>query len=173
MRMRRGTRHSRGLYQVFRNMIERCHNPNVKRYKDYGGRGISVCEEWRGSWKLFHDWAVSSGYNSDLKLDRIDNNGNYEPSNCKWSDNLSQANNKRNNRFITFRGETKTLMQWARETGIRRERIADRLRYGWSVDRALTEKPILGRNQHFYVVRSIDDVKASLEQVGFPLGRAI
>lgn len=93
-------------------MKQRCCGYNAKSYKHYGGRGITVCEEWRNSFEAFYEWAMANGYSDSLTLDRIDVNGNYEPSNCRWATMKEQNNNKRNNRNITYKGETHTLAQW-------------------------------------------------------------
>lgn len=90
------------LYYVWHNMKDRCYNPNSTSYKNYGGRGIKVCDEWRNSFKSFHAWAYSNGYDEtaprgQCTLDRIDNDGNYEPSNCRFADAKTQANNQRKN----------------------------------------------------------------------------
>ena len=88
------------LYSIWTNMKTRCFNSNSPSYKDYGSRGITVCDEWKNDFKAFYDWSMSHGYQENLTIDRIDVNGNYEPSNCRWATILEQANNKRNNVFV-------------------------------------------------------------------------
>jgi hypothetical protein len=128
------------LYAAWANMKRRTTNPNNHNYAYYGGRGISVCADWE-SYEAFRDWAVVNGYQADLELDRIDNDGNYEPSNCRWVPRKKQANNMRKNRVITYNGETHSLSEWAEITGIKRATLSNRINtYGWSVERALTER---------------------------------
>ena len=88
------------LYSIWTNMKTRCFNSNSPSYKDYGSRGITVSDEWKNDFKAFYDWSMSHGYQENLTIDRIDVNGNYEPSNCRWATILEQANNKRNNVFV-------------------------------------------------------------------------
>ena len=83
------------LYSIWKSMKTRCNNPNCKDYKDYGGRGIIICDDWLNSFDTFREWAVANGYNKSLSIDRVDVNGNYEPSNCRWATALEQAHNKR------------------------------------------------------------------------------
>lgn len=86
------------LYSIFAGMKGRCYNPNNTNYKHYGQRGICICKEWLNNFTAFYEWSVNNGYSDDLSIDRIDVNGNYEPSNCRWADAVTQANNKRNSR---------------------------------------------------------------------------
>ena len=132
------------LYQKWAGMKRRCYNKHEKAYKYYGGRGISVCEEWKKSFIAFRTWALNNGYDYDkilsLELDRIDVNGNYCPENCRWVTRKEQANNKRNNRFLTLNGETHTMAEWSEITGLSTACICLRLnRYKWSVEDALTK----------------------------------
>lgn len=134
-----GYSHER-LYGVWCSIKERCTCQTSKDFKDYGGRGIAICCEWL-FYPSFREWAYANGYAEGKSIDRIDVNGGYSPTNCRWVDQKTQANNKRSNRLISHNGSTKTLAQWASETGINAETIADRLRHGWSVERALNEPP--------------------------------
>ena len=119
-------------------MVYRCENPNAKSYKDYGGRGIKVCPEWRNDFLKFYEWCMSSGYQEGLTIDRIDNNGDYSPDNCRWATKIQQDNNRRNNKFISYNGETHTLAEWNRICGFKRNTIGRRLSRGWSIERAIT-----------------------------------
>lgn len=131
-----GERHTR-LYNIWCGMIGRVEFESQEGYKNYGGRGITVCEEWRTSFEKFRDWALNHGYQDDLTIDRIDVNGNYCPENCKWSTAKEQARNKRNNAKITYKGKTQALAQWSEERGIRQETLWHRLNtLGWSVEKA-------------------------------------
>lgn len=126
------------LYYIWRSMKQRCMCPTCKSYKDYGGRGITVCEEWQ-QFEPFYEWAMQNGYRNDLSIDRIDNDKGYSPENCRWSTGREQSNNKRNNYTITCNRQTKTISQWSREIGIPKDTIRKRLvNLGWSVEKALT-----------------------------------
>ncbi len=126
------------IYRCWRNMMDRCENPQNKEYPRYGGRGVSVCKEWHNP-ELFLEWAKESGYRDDLSIDRIDVNGDYCPANCRWADNFTQARNRTDNVTITFAGKTMILTDWAKEIGVPAERIRYRLKHGWSVKDALTK----------------------------------
>ena len=101
-------RHTR-LYKIWVGFKNRCFNKNADCYMRYGGRGITVCEEWKNDFQSFYNWAINNGYSDKLTIDRIDVNGNYEPNNCRWADKKQQNNNKRSNTLIEFNGEVKTL----------------------------------------------------------------
>ena len=131
-------------------MLRRCENKNVSNYKYYGERGIKVCARWHSFENFWND--VKGKYDSNLELDRIDNNGDYKPSNCRWVSHTVQTNNSRSNRYISFRGEKMTISQWERETGIDRRTISERLDSGWSIKKALTIMPIVGANQFSYKI---------------------
>lgn len=127
------------LYQIWNGMIQRCFNDKRKNYHRYGGRGITVCDRWLDFNNFIAD--MESTYQKGLTIDRIDNNGNYSPNNCKWSTTKEQANNRRNNHFITYQGMTKTLMGWANYLNLKHSTLAMRIeKYGWSIEKALTRR---------------------------------
>ena len=118
------------LYRIYEGMKGRCYNKNEPAYKNYGGRGIKICEEWlhkEKGFETFKNWAINNGYSDELSIDRIDVNGNYEPSNCRWADVKTQSNNKRTSRIIEYKGQKKTMREWADETGISYQKIQYRL----------------------------------------------
>ena len=128
------------LYMIWADMKRRCNNPNCEAYNHYGGRGIKLCEEWN-DFSIFQQWAETTGYHDDLTLDRIDVNGNYEPSNCKWSTWEEQENNRRNNRLLTYKDKTQTISQWAKEFNLPYFTLVARLdRLNWDIEKALTTK---------------------------------
>ena len=129
------------LHRIWSNMKTRCNNANDDRYGDYGGRGINVCKEWQESFEVFCKWALKNGYAENLTLDRINVNGNYEPSNCRWITMFDQMGNMRKNVYITYKGETKHLSEWCRILNVKHSTIAYRLKNGYSVEEAF-EIPI-------------------------------
>lgn len=127
------------LYRAWVNMRQRCTNRNLVQYKDWGGRGIKVCDRWLGD-SGFSNFIKDMGstYQPGLTLDRIDNDGNYEPSNCRWATRREQQSNRRKNRMVTFNGETKTFTEWANIMGVPIGRARLRVyRYKWDDIRAL------------------------------------
>lgn len=125
------------LHNIWRDILKRCKNKNYREFHLYGGRGIEVCEEWT-QFENFFNWAKSNGYEDSLTIDRVDTNGNYEPSNCRWTTQKRQNNNKRNNHFITFRGRTLTISEWSDATGISQRALWYRISHGWTIEKALT-----------------------------------
>lgn len=125
------------LYRKWQDMKNRCYNSRVHRYERYGGRGIQVCKQWRDSFEPFRDWALANGYAGDLGLDRIDNDGNYEPSNCRWVKAKVQNNNRSTTHLIAFGGKTQSIMQWAEELGLNYGTLKSRIRRGMPLERAL------------------------------------
>ena len=139
---KKGKQNASKLYSVWLNMRSRCYNPKNKKYKDYGGRGISICSDW-DDFLQFKKWSLENGFEESLTIDRIDNNGNYSPENCRWINQKEQMRNTRVNHLLTYNGETKTMSEWSEITGIKYHTLKQRInKYGYSVDRALTT-PVL------------------------------
>lgn len=129
------------IYDTWQSMMKRCYKTSNKNYHQYGGRGIRVCDEWHDP-RVFQTWAVANGYGNGLQLDRINTNGNYEPSNCRFVTSKENNNNRRDNHVIDFRGQSKTLQQWADEIGVETATLRARLgRLNWTIEKALTTPP--------------------------------
>lgn len=123
------------VYESWRGMLQRCGNPNKKSYANYGGRGIIVCERWMRFENFYAD--VGDPPSPKHSLDRYpDNDGNYEPGNCRWATRTEQNTNKRNNHWLNYLGERKTLVQWAKDLRIDRSVIQRRLKRGWPIEKA-------------------------------------
>ncbi len=134
-RHRNGQKQSRE-YNAWRAMLKRCHRPLNPSYERYGGRGIKICDRWLQSFENFlSDMGMCP---PGMTLERKENNGNYEPGNCKWATQKEQANNRSDNCVLTFNGRTQTTAQWGDELGIGRTTMSWRLRHKWPVDRILT-----------------------------------
>lgn len=138
------------LYFVWKSVQFRCESPKSDAYPGYGGRGIRLCTEWQEP-MAFVEWALSNGYEAGLTLDRIDNDGDYSPDNCRFVDRKAQARNRRSSKIITYGGASKTAAEWGEEFGMSSIVICGRLRIGWSIERALTTRyvPRKVRNDHF------------------------
>ena len=137
-----GGRHER-LYYVWMDMRRRCYDPKDTNYKRYGERGVRVCEEWN-DYAKFREWANASGYDKNAKkqhctIDRIDNNGNYCPENCRWVDSKTQSNNRSTNKIVEYQGRRQTLKQWTDELGLKYALVQKRLMSGWTAERAFNE----------------------------------
>lgn len=136
------------VFKIWANMIQRCYTDRP-RYKHYFGKGIRVCDEWKNSFEKFREWALSHGYSDNLSIDRIDPNGNYEPSNCRWIAMRDQMNNRTTNVFLTAFGETHTISEWSRITGISEGTLRSRIsRCRWNAEKALSTKPKNKETKH-------------------------
>lgn len=128
------------FYQIWKTMQNRCYNEKDSHYKRYGARGITVCEEWKNDVSKFVEWAERTcPKEGKYSVDRIDNNGQYSPENCRWATDKQQCRNTRRNRNLEYNGETKCIQEWSEIVGISAGTIRVRLDLGWPIERALTE----------------------------------
>ena len=135
------------LYKVWNAMRDRCKNPNNKSYKTYGAEGKKVCDEWQ-KFKPFYDWAMSHGYKQGLQIDRIDTNGNYEPSNCRFVQQIENENNRRDTKRVVYNNKEYTLRQLADEFKIKRRILYDRIyEQRFTVEEAIKLPVKIGNNQ--------------------------
>lgn len=126
------------LYGIWSTMKARCSNPNQDYFYRYGERKISVCEEWQ-TFEPFYEWAMANGYREDLTIDRMNNDGDYCPDNCRWATRKEQANNTSKTIHITYGGETHTLSEWSEIVGVPKTALWKRIyQRNWSVEKALT-----------------------------------
>ena len=128
------------LRRIYHHMKGRCYNSNDNKYKNYGARGIKVCNEWINSFDSFYKWALKNGYKKGLSIDRINNDGDYEPINCKWSTPKEQANNRTTNKYYSYKGITKTIAQWSDETGINVGTLYWRIKHNYSPDEVMNKE---------------------------------
>ena len=143
-RMTHGFKYTR-LYCIWQGIKKRCLNKNTSNYYIYGGRGIKICDEWKNDFKSFHDWAFANGYDESAKrgdctIERIDVNGNYEPSNCRWATMKEQCRNTRSNKLITYNNETRCLMDWSYIFNINYKTLLYRFKKGWTIEKAFMNK---------------------------------
>lgn len=129
-----GYSHKERLYEIWLNMRRRCNDPTNKRYLHYGGKGVRTCEEWN-DYSNFRTWALKNGYSDCLTIDRINNSGNYEPSNCRWATPKEQENNMSRNRVLEYKGTLHTMSEWADVLGMSYGTINHRVQRNWSMDR--------------------------------------
>lgn len=139
------------ILKCYGHMKDRCYNPDDKGYKNYGGRGIAVCDEWLNSYKSFEKWAIDNGYNDTLTIDRIDVNGNYEPNNCRWVDTLTQANNTRRTHYLVLFGVKLPIQEWARLTGVNAYTLNHRKQQQLSDDEIINGKDIFVEYQGSFI----------------------
>lgn len=127
------------LYKIWNSMKCRCYTVSSGAYFKYGAKGIRMCDEWKNDFMAFYNWALANGYSDELTIDRIDYRGNYEPSNCRWADIRTQANNKSNVRKYEYNGELHTMTEWSEIMNINYGALWERLNVlGWSIEKALT-----------------------------------
>lgn len=130
-------------HAIWKAMRQRCNDKNASNYHRYGGRGIKICTEWN-LFINFYNWCQNSGFKDGLTIDRIDNDGNYEPNNCRWVDKSTQGNNKSNNRKMMFNGELVSVTRVGSIIGIDRRTISYRLKSGWTDEQCVSIKPKYG-----------------------------
>ena len=136
------------LFHIWQNMKRRCYNPNYKFYNYYGGRGITICDEWLNNFSAFKQWSLQNGYTNKLTIDRINSNGNYEPSNCRWVSRKTQQNNTRRTRLHTINGVTHSITEWSRIYNMNPETIRHRVvNEHWDILTALTTPPLKRNGQ--------------------------
>ncbi len=134
--LKHGLRNTR-IYSIWKGMKQRCCNKNSTKYKDYGARGIIICQEWLNNFICFYNWALKNGYADNLSIDRIDANGNYEPLNCRWVTLKEQNNNRRSNNNITIWNKTQNLELWCKELNIKRSQVYKLVQKGKSFKEAI------------------------------------
>ena len=151
------------IYNIWTIMKERCLKKYSTSYKNYGNRGIKICEEWL-KFENFYKWSLENGYTEILEIDRINVNGNYEPNNCRWVTTKENANNRRNSRYITIEGITKTIRQWENEYNICPGTMSARVKSGWT-GKKLLAPAIKGRNQYSTNIEEVETITISTEGI--------
>lgn len=134
------------IHGIWHGMKCRCNTTSSGSYKQYGNKGIKVCQEWENDFYAFYHWALANGYSNNLTIDRIDYNKDYEPSNCRWVDYEAQANNRRTNVHLLHDGKSYTIAEWSKIIGISKGVLYNRRKQGWSDDRILST-PVRNRNK--------------------------
>lgn len=164
------------IMHIYCGMKERCYNFKSPRYKYYGARNIKMCNEWvdkENGLMSFYNWAINNGYKDSLTLDRINNDGNYEPNNCRWTTMKEQSNNKRNNRYITYNGKTHTLMEWCRIFDIDYKLTHQRIVIlGWEVDKAFFYskkkiRKVVQLDKNYKIIKIWDNIAKIQKEKGY------
>ena len=176
-RLRNPKKENKRLWDIYHSMKKRCLNPNCKRYKDYGGRGIKICGDWLNGFDNFADWAKQNGYIEGLTIERKDVNGEYSPENCEWITLEQQARNKRDTIRVVYRGEEKTLISWREELNLLYDTMHDRIvRRKWSVEKAfetpsqrVTSISAICRERHI----NPQTVRDRVRKLGWPVEEAL
>lgn len=135
------------LYRKYIHMKDRCYNPNDKRYHRYGGRGIKVCDEWLNNYQSFENWSLQNGYVNGLTIDRINNDGDYEPSNCRYVTFSENSKKKSTTKYFTYNGKTQNLTDWCKELNLKYYTVLCRIRAGWNFEKAILEPVKKGRDK--------------------------
>lgn len=125
------------ILSLWNNIKTRCYNDKYPRFKNYGGRGIKICDKWKDSFPIFYNWAITNGYKIGLQIDRIDNNGDYCPENCRFVTKEQNQRNKRSSRYIEINGVKKVLCEWAEEIGFTDDCLRYRIISNWPQDKLL------------------------------------
>lgn len=128
------------LHRIWIAMRTRCNNKNFLYYKNYGGRGVKVCKEWNKSFITFYNWAMANGYRDGLTIDRINNEGNYEPKNCRFITKKEQDRNKRTNCIIVYKGEKHCIKEWSEILNISYNKLRTRIARGWPIGKSFEYK---------------------------------
>ena len=156
------------IYNEWLGMKARCYNKNAEDYDRYGGRGIKVCEEWRDNFQAFYDWAMSNGYSDDLTIDRIDNDGNYEPLNCRWADIHTQNRNRRSNVMVNYKGQRMCLKDAAEASGISYGTLSSRYNRSWPEDQLF--KKYVPNSKRDSIIVELNGEKMTLTRAAKILG---
>lgn len=140
------------LYHIWQGMKSRCLNPNSIKFKNYGGRGIKICEEWKNNFMSFYNWAIENSYNTnktraEQTLDRINNNDDYKPSNCRWTTHSQNCRNRNNNAYLTKDGVSKTIVEWSEELNLNSKIIYERAKKYTDINDILSQEN-LTRKKH-------------------------
>lgn len=147
------------IYRIWSTMKQRCYNSKCFSYKWYGKKGIKICDEWKNNFIFFYNWAIDNGYKENLSIDRIDVNGNYEPSNCRWVDNIIQQNNKTNNKIIIYKNKKYTMSQLSKILNLKYCNIKYRLKANWKMEELDNKKEEDKLNKIFLIGNICNDLE--------------